>query len=44
MAALLKYIEFIQNVIYAPASLKFTFQGPERTMMIGLSSTLIGCV
>ena len=34
--ALLKYIEFIQNVIYAPHSLKIIFEGPEKSTMIGL--------
>ena len=34
-AALIKYIEFIQGVFYAVHSLKFVFQGPEKTMMIG---------
>ncbi len=34
-AALLKYLEFIQNVTYAPASLKIVFKGSEQTTMIG---------
>ena len=35
MKALLKYIEFIQNMVYAPNSLKVVFKGSEQTMMIG---------
>lgn len=34
-AALIKYIEFIQNMIYAPGSLKIVFKGSENTTMIG---------
>ena len=34
-AALLKYVEFIQNVVYAPNSLKVVFRGSEQTTMIG---------
>ncbi|XP_028838763.1 mutS protein homolog 4 [Denticeps clupeoides] len=37
-AALLKYIEFIQNSVYAPKSLKVTFQGSEQTAMIDSTS------
>ncbi|KAI4879092.1 hypothetical protein NFI96_014431 [Prochilodus magdalenae] len=33
-AALLKYIEFIQNSVYAPKSLKVSFTGSEQTAMI----------
>ncbi|CAH1773969.1 unnamed protein product [Owenia fusiformis] len=33
-AALLKYVEFIQNTVYAPASLKVVFKGSEHTTMI----------
>uniref|UniRef100_T1IXC0 DNA mismatch repair proteins mutS family domain-containing protein n=1 Tax=Strigamia maritima TaxID=126957 RepID=T1IXC0_STRMM len=33
-AALLKYIEFIQNIIYAPHSLKVVFAGSENTCLI----------
>ena len=36
-AALIKYVEFIQNVIYAPRSLKIVFTGGEKTVMIGTS-------
>ena len=35
VAALLKYLEFIQNAVYAPASLKIVFKGSEQTTMIG---------
>ena len=35
VAALMKYIEFIQNQTYAPASLKVVFKGSEETAMIG---------
>ncbi|XP_071983700.1 mutS protein homolog 4 isoform X2 [Engystomops pustulosus] len=38
VAALLKYIEFIQNSVYAPKSLKFRFQGSEQTAMIDSAS------
>ncbi|XP_068095301.1 mutS protein homolog 4 isoform X2 [Hyperolius riggenbachi] len=38
VAALLKYIEFIQNSVYAPKSLKFRFQGSEKTAMIDSAS------
>jgi hypothetical protein len=34
-AALIKYTEFIQNIVYAPNSLKVTFTGSENTTMIG---------
>ncbi|XP_053805463.1 mutS protein homolog 4 isoform X3 [Vidua macroura] len=37
-AALLKYVEFIQNTVYAPKSLKVRFQGSEKTAMIDSSS------
>lgn len=33
--ALLKYVEFIQNVVYAPYSLRVLFRGSEQTAMIG---------
>nr|XP_006819740.1 PREDICTED: mutS protein homolog 4-like [Saccoglossus kowalevskii] len=36
-AALLKYIEYIQNIVYAPNSLKIVFKGSEQTTMIVLS-------
>ncbi|UYV61058.1 hypothetical protein LAZ67_1003267 [Cordylochernes scorpioides] len=35
-AALLKYVEYIQNVVYAPRSLKILFRGSDNTMMIGV--------
>ncbi|XP_072275595.1 mutS protein homolog 4 [Pyxicephalus adspersus] len=38
VAALLKYVEFIQNSVYAPKSLKFRFQGSEQTAMIDSAS------
>lgn len=34
-AALIKYIEFVQNVVYAPKSLRVCFKGSELTAMIG---------
>ncbi|XP_055016798.1 mutS protein homolog 4 [Boleophthalmus pectinirostris] len=37
-AALLKYLEFIQNSVYAPKSLKVSFKGSERTAMIDSAS------
>ncbi|XP_033642505.1 mutS protein homolog 4-like [Asterias rubens] len=33
-AALLKYVEFIQNIVYAPNSLKVVFRGSEQSTMI----------
>ncbi|XP_053549161.1 mutS protein homolog 4 [Bombina bombina] len=38
VAALLKYVEFTQNSVYAPKSLKFRFQGSEQTAMIDSKS------
>uniref|UniRef100_A0A8D0GST3 MutS protein homolog 4 n=1 Tax=Sphenodon punctatus TaxID=8508 RepID=A0A8D0GST3_SPHPU len=40
VAALLKYVEFIQNSVYAPKSLKIQFQGSEQTAMIDSTSAL----
>ncbi|KAL4241059.1 MutS protein msh4 [Mactra antiquata] len=37
-AALIKYLEFIQNTMYAPASLKIVFKGSEKTAMIDIST------
>lgn len=37
-AALLKYLEFIQNSIYAAKSLRVTFKGSEQTAMIDSAS------
>ncbi|OCT84771.1 hypothetical protein XELAEV_18022929mg [Xenopus laevis] len=34
VAALIKYVEYIQNTVYAPKSLKICFQGSEKTAMI----------
>ena len=34
-AALLKYVEFIQNVVYAPSSICVRYKGSEQTAMIG---------
>jgi len=34
LQALLKYVEFIQNIVYAPSSLKIVFKGSEQTTMI----------
>ena len=31
----MKYTEFIQNMVYAPFSIKVTFKGSENTTMIG---------
>ena len=47
-AALLKYIEFIQNHTYARNSLKIVFKGSEETTMIGktrhvLNQLVISC-
>ncbi|XP_057289940.1 mutS protein homolog 4-like isoform X2 [Hydractinia symbiolongicarpus] len=33
-AALLKYVEFIQNIVFAPASLKIVYKGGENTTLI----------
>ncbi|ELU10757.1 hypothetical protein CAPTEDRAFT_92723, partial [Capitella teleta] len=38
-AALLKYIEYIQNVVYAPGSLKIVYKGSEQTTMIDASTS-----
>lgn len=37
-AALLKYLEFIQNSVYAAKSLKVSFKGSEQTAMIDSAS------
>lgn len=37
-AALLKYLEFLQNSVYAPKSLKVVFKGSEQTAMIDSAS------
>ncbi|XP_077981944.1 mutS protein homolog 4-like [Glandiceps talaboti] len=37
-AALLKYVEYIQNIVYAPNSLKVVFKGSEQTMMIDMAT------
>ncbi|XP_052072312.1 mutS protein homolog 4-like [Mytilus californianus] len=33
-AALVKYVEFIQNIVFAPRSMKIVFKGSENTTMI----------
>uniref|UniRef100_A0A8C5R1I9 MutS protein homolog 4 n=1 Tax=Leptobrachium leishanense TaxID=445787 RepID=A0A8C5R1I9_9ANUR len=38
VAALFKYVEFMQNSVYAPKSLKIRFQGSEQTAMIDSTS------
>ncbi|KAG9467940.1 hypothetical protein GDO78_014030 [Eleutherodactylus coqui] len=38
VAALVKYVEFIQNIVFAPKSLKIRFQGSEQTAMIDSAS------
>nr|XP_056701237.1 mutS protein homolog 4 [Euleptes europaea] len=40
VAAVLKYVEFIQNSVYAPKSLKIRFHGSEQTAMIDSISAL----
>ncbi|XP_028395701.1 mutS protein homolog 4-like [Dendronephthya gigantea] len=37
-SALLKYVEFIQNLVYAPGSLRIVFKGSEQTTMIDAST------
>lgn len=37
-AALLKYLEFIQNSVYAAKSLRVIFKGSEQTAMIDSAS------
>lgn len=37
-AALLKYVEFSQNVVYAPHSLKVSFHGSEQAAMIDVTT------
>ena len=39
LQALLKYVEFIQNIVYAPSSLKVMFKGSEQTTMIDAATT-----
>ncbi|XP_028588893.2 mutS protein homolog 4 isoform X5 [Podarcis muralis] len=40
VAAVLKYVEFIQNSVYAPKSLKISFHGSEQTAMIDSTSAI----
>ncbi|CAH3162066.1 unnamed protein product [Porites lobata] len=37
-SALLKYVEFIQNIVYAPYSVKVLFKGSEKTAIIDAST------
>lgn len=37
-AALLKYVEFIQNIVYAPGSVKVVFKGSEKTTIVDAST------
>ncbi|XP_033606751.1 mutS protein homolog 4 isoform X2 [Cryptotermes secundus] len=37
-AALLKYIEFVRNVLFAPKSLKVEYQGSQNTMVIDVKT------
>ncbi|GFG40763.1 hypothetical protein Cfor_06041, partial [Coptotermes formosanus] len=37
-AALLKYIEFVRNVLFAPKSLKVEYQGSQNTMVIDMKT------
>ncbi|RMX43324.1 hypothetical protein pdam_00014951 [Pocillopora damicornis] len=37
-AALLKYVEFIQNIVYAPGSIKVVFKGSEKTAIVDSST------
>ena len=39
-SALLKYVEFIQNIVFAPNSLKIAYKGGEQTMLIDASSAI----
>lgn len=39
-AALLKYLEFIQNSVYAAKSVRVIFKGSEQTAMIDSASAL----
>lgn len=32
---MLKYVEFIQNIVYAPGSVKVVFKGSEKTTIVG---------
>jgi len=34
-AALLKYVEYVQHMVYAPKSMRIEFQGSPNTTMIG---------
>ncbi|XP_055959284.1 mutS protein homolog 4 [Patella vulgata] len=38
-AAILKYVEFIQNIVYAPNSIQLVFRGSEHSTMIDLSTS-----
>ena len=35
LQALLKYVEFVQNIDYAPGSVKVVFKGSEKTALVG---------
>ncbi|KAL9955943.1 hypothetical protein ACROYT_G037348 [Oculina patagonica] len=37
-AALLKYVEFIQNIVYAPGSVKVVYKGSEKTAIVDAST------
>ena len=43
-SALLKYVEFIQNIVYAPNSLRVIFKGSEQTAMIGQFQIMMQCI
>ena len=35
LQALLKHAEFVQNIVYAPGSVKVVFKGSEKTALVG---------
>ena len=35
LQALLKYVEFVQNIVYAPGSVKVVFKGSEKIEIVG---------
>ena len=35
LQALLDYVELVQNVVYAPGSVKVVFKGSEKTALVG---------
>lgn len=36
LQALLKYVEIVQKIVYAPGSVKVVFKGSENTALVGI--------